>query len=76
MVVTAILRKLIALGFENLIYRSSKELDLKDQQAVKEFFRKEKPEYVFLTAAKVGGIVVNSQYKGQFIYENLMFKTM
>lgn len=74
MVGSAITRKLIALGFGNLIHRSSKELDLKDQQAVKEFFRKEKPEYVFLAAAKVGGIVANNQYRAQFIYENLMIQ--
>jgi GDP-L-fucose synthase len=72
MVGSAITRKLIALGFENLIQRPSKELDLKDQQAVKEFFRKEKPEYVFLATAKVGGIVANNQYRAQFIHENLM----
>lgn len=71
MVGSAIYRKLKELGFENIIVRTSKELDLRDQQAVKEFFETEKPEYVFLAAAKVGGIMANNVYRADFIYENL-----
>lgn len=71
MVGSAIYRKLKELGFENIVVRTSKELDLRDQQAVKEFFETEKPEYVFLAAAKVGGIMANNVYRADFIYENL-----
>lgn len=71
MVGSAIYRKLKELGFENIIVRTSKELDLRDQKAVKEFFETEKPEYVFLAAAKVGGIMANNVYRADFIYENL-----
>lgn len=71
MVGSAIYRKLKELGFENIVVRISKELDLRDQQAVKEFFETEKPEYVFLAAAKVGGIMANNVYRADFIYENL-----
>lgn len=71
MVGSAIYRKLKELGFENIIVRTSKELDLRDQQAVKEFFETEKPEYVFLAAAKVGGIMANNVFRADFIYENL-----
>lgn len=71
MVGSAIFRKLQKEGFANLITRTSSELDLKDQQAVAEFFAAEKPEYVFLAAAKVGGIVANNTYRAQFIYENM-----
>lgn len=71
MVGSAILRKLEREGFSNLITRNSKELDLKDQQRVSEFFSAEQPEYVFLAAAKVGGIIANSTYRADFIYENL-----
>lgn len=71
MVGSAIYRKLKESGFENIIVRTSKELDLRDQQAVKEFFETEKPEYVFLAAAKVGGIMANNVYRADFIYENL-----
>lgn len=71
MVGSAIYRKLKELGYENLIVRTSKELDLRDQQAVKEFFEAEKPDYVFLAAAKVGGIMANNTYRADFIYENL-----
>ena len=60
MVGTAILRKLQSEGYENIILRTSKELDLRDQQAVKYFFDTEEPEFVFLAAAKVGGIVANN----------------
>lgn len=71
MVGSAIYRKLKEQGFENIVVRTSKELDLRDQQAVKEFFQTEKPEYVFLAAAKVGGIMANNVYRADFIYENL-----
>lgn len=75
MVGSAILRGLRNNGFENLIFRKSSELDLRDQAAVNEFFRKERPEYVFLAAAKVGGILANNIYRGDFLYENLMIQT-
>jgi GDP-L-fucose synthase len=68
---SAILRKLEKEGFENLLLRSSSEVDLRDQQAVKDFFEKEKPEYVFMAAAKVGGINANNIYPADFIYDNL-----
>ncbi|MDM1048323.1 MULTISPECIES: GDP-L-fucose synthase [Sphingobacterium] len=71
MVGSAIYRKLKELGYTNIVTRTSKELDLRDQQAVKEFFESEKPEYVFLAAAKVGGIMANNTYRADFIYENL-----
>lgn len=74
MVGSAISRKLTELGFNNLIQKTSAELDLKNQLAVKEFFETEKPEFVFLAAAKVGGIVANNTYRAQFIYENLMIQ--
>lgn len=75
MVGSAIIRKLQEEGFINLIFRTSKELDLVDQKSVSEFFEKEKPEYVFLAAAKVGGIHANNTYRGQFLYENLMIES-
>lgn len=71
MVGSAICRKLIASGYTNLILRTSQELDLRDQQAVKMFFEEERPDYVFLAAAKVGGILANNTYRADFIYENL-----
>jgi GDP-L-fucose synthase len=71
MVGSAIYRRLKELGYENIITRTSKELDLRDQQAVKEFFENEKPEYVFLAAAKVGGLMANNIYRADFLYENL-----
>ncbi|MFD2873843.1 GDP-L-fucose synthase family protein [Mucilaginibacter ximonensis] len=71
MVGSAIYRKLQSEGFENLITRTSAELDLRNQQAVADFFAQEKPDYVFLAAAKVGGIVANNTYRADFIYENL-----
>ena len=74
MVGSAILRKLYAEGYDNIIFRRSNELDLRDQKAVNEFFVKEKPEYVFLAAAKVGGIVANNTYRADFLYENLMIQ--
>ncbi len=74
MVGSAILRKLKQEGFSNLILRTSKELDLINQQSVINFFEEEKPEYVFLAAAKVGGIEANNTYRAQFLYENLMIQ--
>jgi GDP-L-fucose synthase len=71
MVGSAILRKLQAEGYSNLVIRSSQELDLRNQQAVADFFNSEKPDYVFLAAAKVGGIVANNTYRADFLYENL-----
>ncbi len=74
MVGSAIHRKLEKEGFTNIITRSSKELDLRNQQAVTDFFSAEKPDYVFLAAAKVGGIVANNTYRADFLYENLMIQ--
>ncbi|MEZ4841535.1 MAG: GDP-L-fucose synthase [Flavobacteriaceae bacterium] len=71
---SAIVKELEAKGYTNLIFRTHKELDLTSQQAVADFFAKEKPEYVFLAAAKVGGIVANNTYRADFIYENLMIQ--
>jgi GDP-L-fucose synthase len=71
MVGSAIVRKLTSLGYTNLITRTSAELDLRNQQQVLDFFAIEKPEYVFLAAAKVGGIVANNTYRADFLYENL-----
>ena len=72
MVGSAIVRALQKQGFENLVYRTSKELDLRNQEAVDQFFSEEKPHYVFLAAAKVGGIVANNTYRAEFLYDNLM----
>jgi GDP-L-fucose synthase len=74
MVGSAIVRRLQAEGFNNLVLRTSAELDLTQQQAVADFFAAEKPDYVFMAAAKVGGIVANNTYRAQFIYENLMIQ--
>jgi GDP-L-fucose synthase len=74
MVGSAILRALEAQGFGKFVLRTSAELDLRNQQAVADFFAQEKPDYVFLAAAKVGGIIANSTYKADFIYENLMIQ--
>jgi GDP-L-fucose synthase len=68
---SAIVKNLNAKGYTNLVYRTHKELDLTNQSAVEEFFKTEKPEYVILAAAKVGGIVANNTYRADFIYENL-----
>jgi GDP-L-fucose synthase len=68
---SAILRRLQQEGYTKLVCRTSQELDLRNQQAVADFFSQEKPEYVFLAAAKVGGILANNTYKADFIYENL-----
>jgi GDP-L-fucose synthase len=75
MVGSAILRRLYAEGYTNLVFRKSAELDLRNQADVLNFFRKERPDVVFLAAAKVGGIVANNLYRADFIYENLMIQT-
>lgn len=69
---SALVRALKAAGFSNLVYRTSKELDLRNQAAVEEFFKTEMPQFVFLAAAKVGGIVANNTYRADFLYDNLM----
>ena len=74
MVGSAIKRRLEKEGYTNIIGRTSSELDLKDQAAVRDFFRTEKPDHVVLAAAKVGGIQANNTYRAQFIYENLMIQ--
>lgn len=75
MVGSAIERRLIDEGFSNILIRSSKELDLRNQNNVNVFFEQEKPEYVILAAAKVGGIHANNKFKAEFIYDNLMIET-
>ncbi len=74
MVGSALARNLASKGFNNIITRTSIELDLRDQQAVNLFFQKEKPAYVFLAAARVGGINANNIYRAEFIYDNLMIE--
>ncbi|MBW8683663.1 GDP-L-fucose synthase [Chitinophaga rhizophila] len=74
MVGGAISRRLQTLGYTNLVTRSSAELDLRSQAAVNEFFATEKPEYVFLAAAKVGGIHANNTYRAEFLYDNLIME--
>lgn len=74
MVGSAIVRKLETEGYENWIGKSSGELDLRNQKAVSDFFQKERPKYVFLAAAKVGGILANDIYKADFLYDNLMIE--
>ena len=75
MVGAAIVRALQGAGYENIVSRTSKELDLRNQQAVADFFATEKPDYVFLAAAKVGGIHANNIYRADFIYDNLMIES-
>jgi GDP-L-fucose synthase len=75
MVGSAIHRRLKREGFHNFVFRTSAELDLRDQAAVREFFRDERPDYVFLAAAKVGGIVANNTYRAEFLYDNLMMES-
>lgn len=75
MVGSAIRKKLEEEGFSNLVYKTSGELDLRNQFAVDSFFEKEKPDHVFLAAAKVGGILANDTFRADFIYENLMIET-
>ncbi|MFH1603462.1 MAG: NAD-dependent epimerase/dehydratase family protein, partial [Pseudomonadota bacterium] len=72
---SAIVRQLRQRGFDNLVLRTHAELELADQAAVRDFFEREKPDYVFLAAAKVGGIVANSTYPAEFIYINLAVET-
>jgi GDP-L-fucose synthase len=72
---SALVRVLRNAGYNNLVVRTSDQLDLRNQQAVAAFFQEEKPEYVFLAAAKVGGILANSTYGGEFIYDNLMIQS-
>jgi GDP-L-fucose synthase len=74
MVGSAITRKLKKEGFANLVQKTSKELDLRDQAAVHAFFEKERPDHVFLAAAKVGGIMANNTYRAEFLYDNLMIQ--
>ena len=74
MVGSAILRRLQQESFANLVLRTSAKLDLRDQHSVNGFFEKEKPDYVFLAAAKVGGILANNTYRADFLYENLMIQ--
>ena len=75
MVGSAILRKLQTEGYTNLVTRRSSDLDLRNQQAVRDFFHNEKPDHVFLAAAKVGGILANNTHRGMFLYDNLMIQT-
>ena len=75
MVGSAIHRRLKREGFEDFVFRTSDELDLRNQQAVADFFTKEKPNYVFLAAAKVGGILANNTYRAEFLYDNLMIQS-
>lgn len=74
MVGSALVRELVKQGFQNFVLRTSAELDLRDSNAVAHFFEQEKPNYVFLAAAKVGGIIANNTYRADFIYENLMIQ--
>lgn len=74
MVGSALVRKLTGLGYANLVVRTSKELDLRRQEQVEAFFASEKPEYVFLAAAKVGGIMANSTYPADFMYDNMIME--
>ena len=71
---SAILHNLKTKGYLNLVFRTLEQLDLRDQESVSVFFKKEKPEYVILAAAKVGGIIANNTYRADFIYENLMIQ--
>ena len=75
MVGSALVRRLKKEGFQNLLLATSSELDLRNQQAVSDFFEREKPDYVFLAAAKVGGIQANNTYRAEFLYDNLMIQT-
>jgi len=74
MVGSAIIRKLKAEGYSNIVVRTSRELDLRNQQAVADFFSAEQPDYVFLAAAKVGGIHANNTYRAEFLYDNMMIQ--
>ena len=72
---SAILRALKARGFKNLIYRSKKQLNLNEQNKVFRFLKKQKPDFIFIAAAKVGGIYSNNKYKAHYIYENLSIQS-
>lgn len=74
MVGSALVRKLQSEGYDNLLLRTSNELDLRNQEAVDKFFKEQKPDYVFLAAARVGGIVANNTYRADFLYENIMME--
>jgi len=74
MVGSAIHRKLVTLGYTNFLFKTSNELDLTRQREVSQFFESERPDYVFLAAAKVGGIYANNTYRGEFLYDNLMIQ--
>lgn len=74
MVGSAIVRKLEKEGYQNIVVRTSAELDLRNQEAVAEFFQQERPDYVFLAAAKVGGIMANNVYRAEFLYDNLQIQ--
>jgi GDP-L-fucose synthase len=74
MVGSSITRELIKNGYTNLVFRTHSQLDLRNQTAVKEFFESEKPQYVFIAAAKVGGIVANNTFRAEFIYDNLQME--
>ena len=75
MVGSAIIRRLLSEGYTRILTRGSRELDLRDQAAVGTFFQESKPDYVFLAAAKVGGILANDTYRGEFLYDNLMIQS-
>src|SRR5688572_5701602 len=75
MVGSAIHRRLKKEGFENFVFRTSDQLDLRNQQAVADFFANEKPDHVFLAAAKVGGILANNTYRAEFLYDNLVINS-
>lgn len=75
MVGSALMRKFTAEGFSNILTRSFDELDLRNQQAVTDFFESEKPEYIVIAAAKVGGILANNTYRAEFLYDNLMIQS-
>jgi GDP-L-fucose synthase len=75
MVGSAIVRRLKKEGYNNIVVRTSSELDLRNQESVADFFANEKPDYVFLAAAKVGGIMANNTYRADFLYENLMIES-
>ena len=72
---TALVRKLVEQGYKNIVVRLKSELDLRDQEKVKHFFKTERPDYVILAAAKVGGINYNANYPADFIYDNLMIQS-
>ncbi|MFM9908863.1 MAG: GDP-L-fucose synthase family protein [Chitinophagaceae bacterium] len=74
MVGSAIVRKLQAEGYSNLVLRTSSELDLRNQEGVDKFFKEQKPDYVFIAAARVGGIVANNTFRAEFLYDNLMIE--